>query len=149
MNMPDPYSSEVLQLAAGIPHLERLKNPDGSAHKVSRLCGSEISVDLQLEAGKVSAVGLEVSACALGQAAASVLARHIAGADRSEIASALTALNAMLAGEGEGPDGRFSELRALQPAHTYPARHGSIRLAFEAALAAFDAASTASGKASA
>ncbi|MGY6531926.1 iron-sulfur cluster assembly scaffold protein [Glycocaulis sp.] len=138
MSTADPYSRDVLQLAANIPHLERLAAPHGSARKVSRLCGSEVAVDLQLDGERVSAVGLDVSACALGQAAASVLSANIAGADRAELAAGLDALNAMLTGAGEGPQGRFEALRVLAPARSYPARHGSIRLALEAALAAFD-----------
>ncbi len=145
MTTPDPYSRDVLQLAASIPHLGRLDAPDGSARKVSRLCGSEVAVDLQLTEGQVSAVGLEVSACALGQAAASVLSAHIKGADRAELAAGLEGLNAMLAGKVDGPQGRFADLHVLAPAKDYPARHGSIRLAFEAALAAWDAAMTRSG----
>lgn len=139
--MPDPYSKDVLQLAASIPHLGRLPSPHGSARKVSRLCGSEVTVDVELRGGAVSAFGLEVQACALGQAAASVVAEGIIGADRAEIASGLKALNALLAGTSGTVDGRFSGLGVLAPARDYPARHGSIRLALEAALAAFDAAS--------
>lgn len=146
MSGPDPYSRDVLQLAAAIPNLGRLAHPHGSAHKVSRLCGSQVDIDLEIADGRVSAVGLEVSACALGQAAASVLSAGIIGAQRAEIAAGLEGLNAMLAGTGTGPEGRFEGLDVLAPARDYPARHGSIRLAFEVALDAFDRALERAGK---
>lgn len=139
--LPGPYSRDVLQLAAAIPHLGRLYAPHGSARKVSRLCGSKVTVDVEVRCGVVSAVGLEVEACALGQAATSVVAEAIIGADRADIASGLEALNALLAGQLEAVEGRFSGLSVLAPARDYAARHGSIRLALEAALAAFDDAS--------
>ncbi|PWE16331.1 iron-sulfur cluster assembly scaffold protein [Marinicauda salina] len=136
--MADPYSTEVLKLAAEIPHLGRLTKPDASARKVSRICGSAIDVDLVVEDGRIADVGLEVNACALGQAAASVFARDAIGADLVEVAGARDALKAMLKTGGPPPEGRFAGLAALEGARDYPARHGSIMLAFEAAAAALE-----------
>ncbi len=75
----DLYSSRVLELAADIPHVGLLESPDGRSHRVSRLCGSEIEVDVCLQDGQVIAAGIEPKACALGQASASILMRHIMG----------------------------------------------------------------------
>jgi NifU-like protein involved in Fe-S cluster formation len=136
--MADPYSTEILKLAAEIPHLGRLTKPDASARKVSRICGSAIDVDLVVEDGRIADAGLEVNACALGQAAASVFARDAIGADLVEVASARDALKAMLKTGGPPPEGRFAGLAALEGARDYPARHGSIMLAFEAAAAALE-----------
>ncbi|WP_270373678.1 iron-sulfur cluster assembly scaffold protein [Marinicauda sp. Alg238-R41] len=133
-----PYSSDVLRLAADIPRIGRLADPDASAHRVARLCGSTLDLDLKVEDGVVTDLGLEVQACALGQAAASVLAREGVGAGVSEVYEARDALKAMLKQDGPAPQGRFSALAALQPARDYPARHGSILLAFEAACEALD-----------
>ena len=140
-----PYSNAVLRLAADIPHLGALETPDGSARKVSRICGSEVQVDLDLRGGRVADLGLDVSACALGQASASVFARGALGADRAALAGGLAALEAMLKSGGPAPEGRFAELSALQPARDYRQRHGSILLAFQAGLAAFDSAVSRAG----
>lgn len=134
----DPYSSEVLKLAADIPRLGRLAEPHASARKVSRLCGSSLDLDLCVEGGRISDLALELQACALGQAAASVLAREAVGASADEIRAAREALRAMLKEEKPFPVGRFAALAALAPAHGYPARHGSVMLAFDAACAALD-----------
>lgn len=138
--MTEMYATEVLQLAADIPHIGRLDAPDGSAHKVSRICGSELTLDLTLEAGRIAALGLEVQACALGQASASVFARSAIGATADEVRAARDQLKAMLRDGGEAPQGRFEALKALAPAASYRQRHGSILLAFEAADAALTAA---------
>lgn len=138
--MSDPYSNRVLELAADIPHIGRLAAPDASAHKVSRICGSELTLDVQVDpAGRITTLGLDVQACALGQASASVFARNAVGADLEEIAQARDALRAMLQAEGGPPTGRFAELAALQPAAAYRQRHGSILLAFEAGVEALNA----------
>lgn len=140
-----PYSSAVLALAADIPHLGALDSPGGSARKVSRICGSQVQVDLRLADGRVDDLGLEVSACALGQASASAFARGAMGADREALVQGLSALEAMLKSGGEPPRGRFADLAALQPARDYRQRHGSILLAFQAGLAAYDAAAASAG----
>jgi NifU-like protein involved in Fe-S cluster formation len=137
---PDPYSRDVIALAASIPHLKRLEAPQASVHKVSRLCGSQITLDMNLADGRVSEAGWDVSACALGQASASILGRCLIGADRAFLAEGADTLNALLKGIPVPDNSPFAELRVLEPAAAYPARHGSIRLAFEAALAAFDQA---------
>ena len=51
-------------------------------------------------------------------------------------------LLAMLKKGGPAPNGRFAELTLLQSARTYPARHQSIMLAFDAACEAAKSASS-------
>jgi NifU-like protein involved in Fe-S cluster formation len=135
------YSSGILRLAAEIPHIGRLDRADGSARRVSRLCGSVIEVDVRMEGGVIADIGLEVKACALGQASASVLGANAVGASIAEVREARDALAAMLKG-APVPKGRFAGLAALESARDYPARHASIRLAFEAAAEACEAALT-------
>jgi NifU-like protein involved in Fe-S cluster formation len=136
----DLYSSRVLELAADIPLVGLLEGPDGRSHRVSRLCGSEIELDVRLQDGQVIAAGIEPKACALGQASASILMRHIVGATADEIRAARDAFKAMLKGEGPAPTGRFWELRYLEAVKEYPPRHTSALLAFDAAVEASERA---------
>lgn len=132
----DLYSSKILGLAANMPHAGRLAAPDASTEKISKLCGSKITVDVVVKDGKVADFAQDVKACALGQAAAAVLGEHVIGASLSEIEVARDALRAMLKADGPPPQGRFSELSVLAPVKDYPARHTSTMLAFEAAVEA-------------
>lgn len=129
------YNTEMLRLAASIPHHARLAHPHGTSEKRSPVCGSRVTVDVALDrTGRVAEVGLLVRACALGQASASLLAQAILGRTPGELAAARDALARWLAGEGDLPD--WPGLALLAPARDYPARHPSIRLAFEAAAEA-------------
>jgi NifU-like protein involved in Fe-S cluster formation len=135
------YHNRVLELAADIPHVGRLDAPDGSAHKVSRVCGSTVDVEVRLDAdGRIVAIAVDPKACALGQAATSILARHAIGRSIEEIRAARDALRAMLKEGAEPPDGVFWELRHLAPVKDYPPRHASTMLAFEACLEAMETA---------
>jgi NifU-like protein involved in Fe-S cluster formation len=140
--MSELYHNRILELAADIPNLGRLEAPDGSAFRVSRICGSTVAVDIILDAAgqHVSEIAVDPKACALGQAAAAILSGEAVGASPAEIRAAHEGLRAMLKEGGAPPEGRFWELRHLQPVADYPPRHASTLLAFEAALGAIEAA---------
>ena len=136
----DLYHPRVLELAADISHVGRLAAPQGSSTKVSRICGSTVTVDVALRDGRVADLGMDVEACALGQAAAAILAKHAIGSTPEEIAEARDGLRAMIKEGAEPPQGKFWELRHLEGVRHYPPRHTSTMLAFEAAVAAIEQA---------
>lgn len=132
------YSGRILALAADIPHLERLKAPDATVKRRAPLCGSAVTVDLSLENGKISAFGQEVKACALGQAAASVVGGAILGCTPEQVRAARDALKSMLTENGLTPPAPFDGLEVLRPAQDYKNRHASIMLTLDAAVEALE-----------
>lgn len=134
------YSGQILALAADIPLTDRLDNPDATVKKRAPLCGSTVTVDLKLEDGRITAFGQDVKACALGQAAASVVGANVLGASRDQIEAARDGLKAMLKQDGPTPPAPFDALEVLRPARDYKNRHASILLSLEATLEAFDQA---------
>lgn len=134
------YSGRILALAADIPHVGRLTAPQGTARRRSPLCGSTVTVDVVLDGGRIAAFSQDVKACALGQAAASVLGAVAVGRDRAEVEGARDALRAMLKGDGPAPAAPFDGYGVLLPARDYKNRHASIMLALEATVDAILAA---------
>lgn len=134
------YSERILALAADIPHTDRLKTPTATAKKRSPLCGSTVTVDLVTDNGKIIDFGQDVKACALGQAAASVVGANIIGRTRDEVETARDELKAMLKSNGPVPSAPFDGLEVLQPARDYKNRHASILLSLDATLDAFEEA---------
>lgn len=132
----DLYSAKLLRLAAEMPRAGRLADPDATSEKISKLCGSRVMVDVKVEGDRVADFAQDVKACALGQAAASVLGAHVIGASLAELEGARDAFRAMLKTGGAAPEGRFGDLALLAPVKDYPARHTSTLLAFEAAAEA-------------
>lgn len=130
------YSARILALTADIPHLGRLENPQASVRKRSPLCGSTVTVDLDLEGGRVSRFAQEVKACALGQASAAVLGGAVLGRSVAELEQAAAQLEAMLKADGPVPDAPFVGFEALIPAREFKNRHTSILLAVQAAAEA-------------
>ncbi|WP_305970292.1 MULTISPECIES: iron-sulfur cluster assembly scaffold protein [unclassified Mameliella] len=134
------YSGRILELAAEIPHNSRLEDPQVSVKKRSPLCGSTVTVDLTMKDGKVADFGQDVKACALGQAAASVVGGAIIGRTPEEIQAARDSLRAMLKEDGPTPPAPFDGLEVLRPAAAYKNRHASIMLALDAASQAVEEA---------
>ncbi|MBC6406887.1 MAG: iron-sulfur cluster assembly scaffold protein [Rhodobacteraceae bacterium] len=134
------YSRRILALAADIPHVGRLPQADASTTRRSPLCGSMITVDVKVENSRITAFGQNVKACALGQAAASVVGAQIIGRTEEDLRAARNQLRAMLAADGPTPAPPFEGLEVLRPARDYKNRHASIMLALEAALEAMQKA---------
>ncbi len=128
------YNTQILDLAANIPRQGRLPAPGATAKAHSKLCGSTVIVDLVMDEGKIVDFAHEVKACALGQAAASIMARHVIGSTAAEIRSLRDQVRAMLKENGPPPNGKWGEIAALEPVRDYKARHASTMLTFEATL---------------
>jgi len=126
------YNRDILRLAASIPHLGRLETAQASVEKRAPVCGSRVVVELAVDdAGRVNALGQQVSACALGQASAALMGAHAIGRTPGELEAARDALAGFLAGRRDDP-GDWPGIGVLAVARGYPARHGAILLPFEA-----------------
>jgi NifU-like protein involved in Fe-S cluster formation len=134
------YSGRILALAADIPHLQRLDSPMATVKKRSPLCGSAVTVDVNVENGRVSAFGQDVKACALGQAAAAVTGAAVIGRTLPELQQARDELRAMLKSGGKVPTAPFDGFEVLEPARDYKNRHASILLCIEATCEAVEQA---------
>jgi NifU-like protein involved in Fe-S cluster formation len=128
------YNRRILELAGNIPRLGRLPEPQASAQKHSKLCGSTVRVDLVMRDGLVVDFAHEVKACALGQASSSIMARTIIGASGEELRAVREAMRRMLTQNGPPPGGRFAELAVLEPVRDFRARHASTMLTFDAVV---------------
>ena len=134
------YNRDILRLAASIPHLGRLENPQASVERRSPVCGSRVTVDLVLDSeGRIAVLRQEVQACALGQASASLMGAQVLGCGAEEVIQARDALAAYLGGASDHP-GEWPGLEVFAPARPFVARHAAILLPFEAAAEAAAAA---------
>lgn len=130
------YSGQILALAAEIPLTDRLDTPQASVKERAPLCGSTVAVDVVMDQGRITSFGQDVKACALGQAAASVVASNIIGRTPDEVCKARDQLSDMLRNDGPVPDAPFDGLRVLIAARGYKNRHASIMLSLEALVKA-------------
>ncbi len=126
------YTPQILELATELANfpLER-----GFTHRAvarSRTCGSVIEVGIDCDkAGLINHIGMQVSACAIGQASAAIMARSLIGRTQAEVVETRARIAAWLAGEGPLPD--WPQLDLIAPALPHKGRHGALVLAWTAA----------------
>jgi SUF system NifU family Fe-S assembly protein len=126
------YNARILELAENIPLEGRLDNADATASVRSPLCGSRITVDLKVKDGVITDYRHVVRACTLGQAAASIMARHVEGRSVEELHKVAAAMRAMLKDKQPLPDDVWEDLAVLTPVQDFKSRHGSVLLSFDA-----------------
>lgn len=136
--LDDLYNRRILELAADIPRLGRLARPQATATAHSKLCGSTVTVDLNVAEGVVVDFAHDVKACALGQASSSVMGRNVVGATPDELKELRATMRRMLKEGGPAPTGRWEELKVLEPVRAYKARHASTLLTFDAVCEALE-----------
>jgi NifU-like protein involved in Fe-S cluster formation len=136
--LDDVYNKRILELAADIPRLGRLEQPDASATAHSKLCGSTVTVDLAMQGDRVTDFAHDVKACALGQASSSIMARHVVGSNAGELREVRQQMQKMLKENGQPPEGKWADLAVLEPVRDYRARHASTLLTFDAVVKAID-----------
>ena len=130
----DVYNAKILGFAGNIGRIGRLPHADASATAHSRLCGSTVTVDLEMHGGVVTDFAHEVKACALGQASSSIMAANVVGASAGELRAVRETMRKMLKEGGQPPEGRFADLKYLEPVRDFKARHASTMLTFDAVV---------------
>ncbi|MEO8759090.1 MAG: iron-sulfur cluster assembly scaffold protein [Devosia sp.] len=138
MELSDLYSQKILEIAANQPIPGRLAAPDATARRVSRVCGSSIEVDIAVSDGKIVGYGHKLSACALGQTSAAIVATNVVGTSTAEFRALREQMTAMLKADGPPPGGRWADLSYLEPVRDYAPRHNSTLLVFDAVVDALD-----------
>jgi NifU-like protein involved in Fe-S cluster formation len=126
------YRRDLLRLAADVSHAGHLPAPHASGTAHNPTCGDKVSVDLNLEHGRIVALAHDTHACVLAQASAALLARLGPGRTPPDMEALAGAVEAMLAGgPAPAPDyAAFNGVTAL------PGRHTCVMLPLRAALAA-------------
>lgn len=129
------YTPRLLGLSAALADYPLIDSLPLRAQLRSRSCGSVIDLALDTDAaGAISRIGMQVSACAVGQSSAAILAGEIAGNSVDEISAMLTGIEAWL--DGDKPPPQWPQFEALEPARDYPGRHEALLLPWRAALKA-------------
>ena len=130
----DVYNAKILGFAGNIGRIGRLPDADASATAHSRLCGSTVTIDLKMQDGIVTDFAHEVKACALGQASSSIMAANVVGASADELRAVRETMRRMLKENGTPPEGRFADLKYLEPVRDFKARDASTMLPFDAVV---------------
>jgi nitrogen fixation NifU-like protein len=124
------YNERIVAAARAASGAGRLAAPDVTVECDNPLCGDRITLDLTGADGHIAALAHKTRGCLLTQAAASVLARHAAGATPDALRRARQTLEALLAGEPVEP--AWPDLAMFAPVQAVKSRHECVLLPFDA-----------------
>ncbi len=138
------YSPRLLALSATLADFPLEKHYPFTAEARSRTCGSTLEIGLDCDGqNTVSGVGMQVTACAIGQSSAAILAASVKGRSAVDVPATLIAIEAWLRGEGALPD--WPGFDALEPALPHTGRHDALLLPWRAAAKALSAVALSTG----
>lgn len=132
------YTSEVLAAAVSLANLPLTSDFAICGTARSASCGSRIKLGLIFDdVNRLAQIGVASHACAIGQASAAIFAKGAIGLTAQDLRDARDAMDAWLADKRGKPD--WPGLDVIAAARDYPARHGAIMLAWNAACDAMAA----------
>lgn len=130
------YTPGILALAVELAAFPLDADLTLRGEAASRVCGSRIAMGLIVtEDGRIARIGAQVTACAIGQAAAAVFLRHARGKSADELAASLAQMERWLQHSGSDLP-NWAGLIQLEPARAFPGRHAAMLLPWQAAMAA-------------
>lgn len=125
------YQQAIKALAQAAHGAGRLPAASASAKLDNPLCGDRITLDVEVEGGKIIAIGHDTRGCLLCRAAASWLGQAAPGATREQMAVAHAELLALLK-HAHGTSAIRESLLPFSPVHEHKSRHGCVLLPFQA-----------------
>ena len=131
------YSEKILKLATEIPNTGKLENAEKEITLRSPICGSKVTIYINMENGIISEYMQEIKACALGQASASIFGLNAIGQDQNSVFNLYYSVKNMLENNGDAPIKPFEKYELLRPAFEFKNRHASILLVLDAPKNAF------------
>lgn len=135
------YTPRMLMLSARLADFPLVDALPLKATARSKTCGSAIELALETDAdGLITRIGMQVTACAVGQSSAAILANAIAGKSQPDIAVTRDEIANWLSGKGSPPD--WPDFDTLHAVREYTGRHGALLLPWNAAI---DALSSGAG----
>ena len=137
------YTPNLLSLATHLADFPLDKGFAFNAQGRSRTCGSTIDLGVDLDhEGRVIRLGMQVSACAIGQSSAAIMALGAKGRLPSEFSDAKDTIIAWLNEKVEPGISlpKWPKFEALEPAHAHKGRHDALLLAWTAMTQALSTA---------
>lgn len=123
------YNDAIKAAARDRSHAGRLPSPDASVTCDNPLCGDRVTLDLKLGDSRIAEVAHKTRGCMLTEAAASLLAGHVAEISPGEVGGLVEGVRKFLDGSGPPP---WPDLAMFEPVRAVRSRHECVTLPFEA-----------------
>ncbi len=136
MSIEQLYRDIILEHNRRPRNFRRLAEPTHSARGQDASCGDDLLMELRVVDDRVQEAAFSGAACAVTQAAASLLTSWLCGRPLAEVGTGLERFTALLDDPASGPDALLGALNELQPVGAFPARRRNALLPWRTVLKA-------------
>ena len=122
--LDDLYDACILDHCREPRNSARLESPDATASAVNPFCGDEVYLQLGIDDGQVTGIGVQSVGCSINQATASMLSEAVAGKSVTEAEVVSERFRDMMAGDAvsSAEARRMGELTSLVSVRAFPVR---------------------------
>ena len=122
--LDDLYDACILDHCREPRNSARLESPDATGRAVNPFCGDEVDVQLSIDDGRVTGVGVQGSGCSINQAAASMLSEAVSSRSVVEAEAAADRFRGMMAGDAvsSAEAEQMGDLASLRSVRAFPVR---------------------------
>ena len=133
-DLDDFYRHPILDHCRNPLNQDTLEDPDISGQAVNPFCGDEVDLQLVLDSGRVSRVGIQGRGCSINRATASMLSEVLGGRTIEEIQTLADLFRSMMRGQEPFPEElyRMGDLPSLSGVRKSPVRIKCALLAWSA-----------------
>ena len=134
VDLDDLYGDSILDHCRHPRNHDQLESSDISGRAVNPFCGDEVDLQIVVDSGRISRVGVQAAGCSINQASASMLSEVLAGKTVEEVLQ-LSGLFRRVMGGSEPTDAelrRLGGLSALLGVQQFPVRIKCSLLAWSA-----------------
>lgn len=121
-DLEDLYKEVILDHYRSPRNRHKIDNADVHLHRDNPLCGDEIDLYVDIDGGRVTAVGFEGRGCSISQASVSMMTEKLKGLSLDEAESLANTFKQMMQGEEPADQDSLGDLLALQGVQKYPVR---------------------------
>jgi len=133
------YRDAILDHCRNPRNHDPLQDPDSTGRSVNPFCGDEVEIQLSMDGGRVTGVGVQAVGCSINQASSSMMAEVLDGKGAEEAAAMAEDFRRMML---EGGDERelngLGSLSALNGVREFPVRIKCALLPWSALKDALD-----------
>lgn len=128
--LDDLYRDIILDHYRNPRHKGHLTAPTASHEGLNPLCGDEVTIEVQLEGGRLADVAYTGSGCSISQSSASMMTEAIAGKSVDAVRHLIGEFTAMMRGSDEADPEEMGDLEALTGVRKFPVRIKCATLAW-------------------
>lgn len=138
MQLDDLYQEIILDHYKHPHHARKIPDGEAMVDEENPTCGDHIKLNAKVDQGRVSAVEIDCTGCAICTASSSIMTDMVLGRPLAEVRNLIDSFTGLMRGERTMSDEELGDLISLRGVSNYPLRVKCATMGWHALGAALD-----------